>query len=122
MRPLPLTACDSMVHKGYKFSLKLVVPIRKINFRVQHLTCSPIVYVRSKQVSLPYHPLTFGRTLFLLMTCYFQSSTKHVNTGGAICTNNNFLVLCDGVFDDFFKFFFCFHTVSTGYIQLFCFF
>ena len=33
-----------MVHKGYKFSLKLVVPIRQINFRVQHLTCSPVYH------------------------------------------------------------------------------
>ena len=34
-------ACNFMVYKGCKIGLKLVFLIRPINFKVQHLTCSP---------------------------------------------------------------------------------
>ena len=48
----------------------------------------------------------------LLLLKFIQA--RH--TGGAICTKNNLFVLCDGVFDGFFKLFLCFHAVSAEYI------
>ena len=40
-------------------------------------------------------------------------------TSGTICTKNNILIPCDGIFDGFLKLFPSFHAVSTGHIQLF---
>ena len=52
----------------------------------------------------------------LLLSKFIQARC----TRGGIWTKNNLLVLCDGVFDGFFKLFLCFHSVLTRYIQLFC--
>ena len=71
-----------------------------------------------KQASFLYHPSAFGHKIFYqwLAASEFHPSTSYRYR--AISTKNNLLVLCDIVFDGFFKLFFCFHAVSTGYIQL----
>ena len=74
---------------------------------------------RPKWVSLQYHPSTFDYTFFYRWLAAFD---VHPGTScrRGIWAKNNLFVLCDGVFDGFFKLFLCFHTVSTGCIQLFC--
>ena len=130
MNLLHPTACNFMVYKDYK--------INSQNLYFQYVestsgsNTSPVLLsiivspsitiffeVPPKRVLSLYHPLTFDHILFingLLLSKFIQA--RH--TGGGIWTKNNLLVLCDGVFDGFFKLFFCFHAVSTGYIQLFC--
>ena len=124
------TAYDFIVFIDYKISLKFVFPICRINFRIQHLTC-PIINHRTT-----FHHNAFLKCVlceFLIvsaislwsytcwsMICCLQSSSRHIHTGGCIWTKNNLLIPFDGVFDSFFKLFPCFHTISTGYIQLFC--
>ena len=51
----------------------------------------------------------------LLLLKFIQ--TRHIV--GNIRTKNNLLALCDGIFEDFFNLFVCFHAGLTGYIQLF---
>ena len=132
MKLFRLTVCDFMVYKykDYKINLKSALPKHGINFRspTPHLfsdqsSChQPSQYlfeVPPKRVSPPYHPSTFDHTLFidgLLLSKFIQA--RH--TDGGIWAKNNLLVLFDGVFDGFFKLFFCFHAVSMGHIQLFC--
>ena len=52
------------------------------------------------------------------MTCCFRISSKYVIQIEDYQHKKNLIVLFDSVFDGFFKLFFCFHAVSTGYIQL----
>ena len=54
MRSLRLKACDFMIYKGHKISLKLISLIRRINVRVQHLTCFSI-----------YHRVTIHQNIYL---------------------------------------------------------
>ena len=61
-------------------------------------------------------PSLFDHTVFDLLLSKF---IKIRHTDGAIWTKDNLLVPFDGVFDGFIKLFFCFHTVSTWYIQHF---
>ena len=72
--------------KTIKSVLKICFPIRGINFRTQHLTCSPIYHRvtihhdiffgdRTKRVSLTYHPSAFDHKLFF---DDFRSSSIHV--------------------------------------------
>ena len=123
-------AFDLMVYKDYKIDLKLVFPICRINLRIHHLTCSFInhrvtihhnIFLKSLPRQLPhriFHQLLIIHMLIngLLLSKFGQAS----HTGGGIRTKNNLLIPCDCVFDDFFNLFFCFHTVLTENIQLFC--
>ena len=130
MKPLCLTACDFMVYKGHKVSLKLVSPILRINFWVRHLTCPPIyhrvtihhdIYLKPVSSEFPHRIIhQFLSVHFfiddLLLRRFFQA--HHADED--IWAKNNLFVLCDGAFDNFFKLIFCFHTVLMGYVQLFC--
>ena len=125
-----LTACDFMVLKDYKIGLKFVFVTSIINVRIQHLTCSPIhhhitihhdIFLKlvPSQVSLSYHPSTFDHTLFHQCSASFKVHPSTPYRRGSLGQNNLF-VLCDGVFDSFFKLFLCFHAVLKGYIQRSC--
>ena len=110
MRPFCLTACDFMVYKGHKISLKLVSPIRRVNFRVRHLTCPPIyhrvtihhdIYLKPVPSQFPHRIIhQFLSVHFfidnLLLWRFFQA--HHADEG--IWAKNNLFVLCDGVFDN----------------------
>ena len=54
------------------------------------------------------------------MICCFRSSSRHAMHAGVSEPKKNLLIPFNDVFDSFFKFFLCFHTVSTWYFQFFC--
>ena len=123
-------ACDFMVCKDYKNCFKICVsnmpnqpqdstPHR---FFIDHsVTIHHNISLKSLPCEFPhriFHQLLIIHFLIndLLLSKFIQTS----HTGGGISTKNNLFVPFDGVFDGFFKLFFCFHTVLTWYIQLFC--
>ena len=130
MKPLHPTACDFMVYQGYKIDLKFVFPKREINFWIQHLTSSLINHLVTmdhniflKSLTCEFSHCIFHQTLiihFLINNLLLSKFIQERHTGGGIRTNNNLFVPCDSVFGGFLRLFFHFHTVSTGYSQLFC--
>ena len=130
MKLLRLAACDFMVYKSYKISLKFVVPMCGINFKTQHLTSllinhcvtiHPDIFLKSLPCENPHRIIHQLLSIYFLINDLILSNfiqTHHKDKG--IWAKNNLLVLCDGVFDGFFKLFLCFHAVLTGYIQFFC--
>ena len=110
--------------------LKFVFPVRGIDIKIQHLTSYHINHCVTihHNISLKSLPWEFAYRIFhqlliihflindLLLSKLLQ--TRH--TGRGIWTKNNLFILCDSVFDGFFKLFLCFHTISKWYIQLFC--
>ena len=117
--------------KTIKFQpLKFVFPIRGIKFRTQHLTCFLINHHVTIHHNIFLKPLPNEfprRIIHQLLIMYFLINdlllSKFIQaccTRGGIWTKDNLLVLCDGVFDGFFKLFPCFHSVLKRYIQLFC--
>ena len=130
MKLLHLTTCDFMVCKDYKSTLKIFFPIHQVNLRIQQLTCSPIYHhvTIHHDIILKLVPSKFPSRVIpqLLIIHFFVDDllpSKFIQTrltDGVIWEKNNLFGLCDGAFDGFFKLFLCFHTVSMGYIQLFC--
>ena len=128
MNPLHHTAYDFMVYKDYKISLKFVLPVCRINFRIQHLACSLInhhitlfiynnIFLKSFLCEFPnciIHQLLIIH--MLINDLLLSKFTQLCHTDGVIRTKNNFLIPFDGVFDSFFKLLPCFHTISTRYI------
>ena len=55
---------------------------------------------------------------FLIYGLLLSKFIQTCNTDGGIRVKNNLLIPLDGVFDSFFKFFLCFHTISTRYTFL----
>ena len=117
------TTCNFMVHKDYKIDLKFVFPICRINLRTQHLACPLInhyitihhnIFLKSLPWEFRYrimHQPLIEHMLIndLLLSNFIQTR----QAGGGIRTRNNHLISLDGVFDSFFKFFLCFHAIST---------
>ena len=88
MKPLHLTACDFTVYKDNKNQpLKPFFPISRINFRIQHLTCSLINYLVAihhniflKSLSCEFlivSSISFWSYIFWSIICYFRSSSRH---------------------------------------------
>ena len=129
MKLLRLTACDFMVYKDYKISLKFFFPVCRINF-IQHLACSLInhrviiphnIFLKSLRCEYPQCIIHQSLIIHSLINDLLPPKlTQARHAGGSIRTKNNLLIPFDGVFDSFFKLFPCFHTISTGYIQIFC--
>ena len=127
MKLLCLT-CDFMIYKDYKICLKFVFPICRINLRIQHITCSFINHritihheIFLKSFLCEFYRCIFLQSLiiyFLINGLLLSKFIQTCNTDGGIRAKNNLLIPLDGVFDSFFKFFLCFHTVSTRYTFL----
>ena len=127
MKLLCLT-CDFMIYKDYKIGLKFVFPICRINLRIQHITCSFINHritihheIFLKSFLCEFYRCIFLQSLiiyFLINGLLLSKFIQTCNTDGGIRAKNNLLIPLDGVFDSFFKFFLCFHTISTRYTFL----
>ena len=127
-----LTTCDNfMVCKDYKMNpLKFIFLICRISLRIQHLACSLLNHhvTIHHDISLKSLPCEFSHCIlhqpliidFLVNELLLLKFIQTHHTGRGIWIKNNLFVAYDGVFDGFFKLFLCFHTISTGYIQLFC--
>ena len=119
------TVCNFMVYKGYKMALKFIFPICRINLRIQHLSYPIInhrITIHHKSFSCEFSYRIIHQPLIMHMLINDLLLSKFIQTchiDGGIRTKNNLLSPFDGVFDSFSKFFHCFHTVSTRYIQLF---
>ena len=127
MKLLHHTACDFMVYKDYKNRFKeCFFSVYRISLRTQYLTYPFIDYhvPIHHNIFLKSLPCEFSHCIFhqlliihilindLLPSNFIQ--TRHI--GGSISTKSNLFVPCDGIFDDFFKFFPCFQTISMGYV------
>ena len=130
MNLLHPTACNFMVYKDYKIGLKFVFPICRINFRTQHLTFFLINhrvtihhdnFLKSLPCEFPYRIIHQSLIVYMLINDLLLSKFIQArHTDGSIRTKNSLLIPLDGVLDSFFKFFLCFHTISTRYVQFFC--
>ena len=129
MRLLHLPTCDFMVYEDYKISLKFVFPIHGINFRTQHLACSPIyhrftthhnILLKSLPCEFPYRITHQLLIIYFLINDLLLSKFIQVRlTDGGMRTKNNLLVPCDGVFDGFFKLFLFFIHFRQGIFNIF---
>ena len=130
MNLLHPTVCDFMVHKDYKNRPKIYLSsmLNQLQDSTPHLSSYQSLYhhpslyffeVPPMRVSSLYLPSAFDHILF---GQWLAVSEVHPGMPYSrdIWTKNNLLIHCDSVFDGLFKLFFCFHAVSTWYIQLFC--
>ena len=107
MNLLRPTACDLMVYKNYKISLKFFFRVCRINLRIQHLSCHfnnhPVTVYHN--ISLKSLPCNFPHRIFhQLLIIYFLINdllpSKFLwarHTGRAIWTKNNIFVHCESL-------------------------
>ena len=123
MKLLLSTAYDFIVCKDYKNRSKTYPFSMSNQLRIQHLTCSLVNHIFLKSLPCEFSHRIFHKLLIIHLLVNYLLLSKFIlacHLDGGIWTKNNLLIHCDGVFDSLFKLCFCFHTVSTGYIQHFC--
>ena len=113
-----------------KSTLKICLSIREVNFKIQHLTCSPMyhhvinhhdIFLKLVTSEFPHricHKLLIIHFFIddLLLSKFIQA--RHADR--VIWATNNVFAFCDGVFNSFFNFYLLCRCIQSLTLSLHC--